>query len=151
MEQSWPWQSYPFPHLAGTVARFVHLRKQLDRRIFLNFGILSAVGGLAGALLNAYANSPALAIVFGGLLVFAAVSGLTGLAERMHFGRRTVWLAGALSGFLAGWSAIKVAFARPRFWASISGKKRSSPLLRPLRWLWMALVCPSISPSREKK
>jgi uncharacterized protein len=34
------------PHLVGTTARFVGLRRQLDRRVFLNFGILSAAGGL---------------------------------------------------------------------------------------------------------
>jgi len=90
------------PHLAGTAARFIGLRKKVDRRVFLNFGILSAVGGLAGALLNARAGSPALAIVFGCLLVFAALSGLTGFVDRMHFGRRTAWAAGALSGFFGG-------------------------------------------------
>lgn len=90
------------PHLAGTAARFIGLRKKVDRRVFLNFGILSAVGGLAGALLNARAGSPALASVFGCLLVFAAVSGLTGFVDRMHFGRRTAWVAGALSGFFGG-------------------------------------------------
>jgi uncharacterized membrane protein YfcA len=65
------------PHLAGTAARFIGLRKQLDRRIFLNFGLMSAAGGLPGALLNAHAGSPALGIVFGCLLIFAGISGLT--------------------------------------------------------------------------
>jgi len=70
--------------------------------VFLNFGILSAAGGLLGALLNARANSPALAIVFGCLLLFAGISGLTGFTDRMHFGRRMAWVAGALSGFFGG-------------------------------------------------
>jgi uncharacterized membrane protein YfcA len=90
------------PHLVGTTARFVGLRKKIDRSVFLNFGILSAAGGLAGALLNARAGSPALAIVFGCLLVFAAVSGLTGFVDRMRFGRKTPWGAGALSGIFGG-------------------------------------------------
>lgn len=90
------------PHLFAAAARFISLRKKLDTTIFLHFGILSAVGGLIGALLNARANSPALAIVFGCLLVFAAASGLTGFIDRMRFGRRTVWVAGALSGFFGG-------------------------------------------------
>jgi hypothetical protein len=90
------------PHLAGTAARFIGLRGQVDRRVFLNFGILSAAGGLTGALLNARAGSPVLAVVFGCLLVFAAVSGLTGLLDRRHFGRSTAWIAGALSGFFGG-------------------------------------------------
>ena len=90
------------PHLVATAARFVGLRQYLDRKVFINFGILSAVGGLLGALLNAWANSPALAIVFGCLLLFAGISGLTGLTNRMNFGRRTAWLAGMLSGFFGG-------------------------------------------------
>jgi len=53
-------------------------------------------------MLNAHANSPALTIVFGCLLVFAGASGLTGFVDRMHFGRRTAWVAGALSGFFGG-------------------------------------------------
>jgi uncharacterized membrane protein YfcA len=90
------------PHLAGTAARFFGLRRQVDRRVFLNFGILSAAGGLAGALLNARAGSPALSIVFGCLLVFGGISGLTGFVDRMRFGRRTAWVAGAISGFFGG-------------------------------------------------
>ncbi|PWT74622.1 MAG: hypothetical protein C5B46_03745, partial [Proteobacteria bacterium] len=76
--------------------------QQLDRRIFVHFGIMSAIGGLAGALLNAHAGSPALGIVFGCLLIFAGISGLTGLVDRMRFGPRAAWLAGALSGFFGG-------------------------------------------------
>jgi hypothetical protein len=90
------------PHLVATAARFIGLRRQLDRGVFLNFGILSSAGGLLGALLNARAANPALAIVFGCLLVFAAVSGLTGFIDRMHFGRPMAWVAGALSGFFGG-------------------------------------------------
>lgn len=90
------------PHLVGTTVRFVGLRKQVDRRVFLHFGILSAVGGLAGALLNTHAGNPALAMVFGSLLVFAALSGLTGLVDRMKFGRAAAWVAGSMSGFFGG-------------------------------------------------
>ncbi len=35
------------PHLVGTAARFIGLRKHIDKKVFLNFGILSAAGGLA--------------------------------------------------------------------------------------------------------
>lgn len=90
------------PHLVGTAIRFVRLRKHIDRRVFVNFGIFSAIGGLLGALLSARANSPALAVVFGCLLIFAGITGLFGLTERMRFGRRTAWIAGALSGFFGG-------------------------------------------------
>lgn len=90
------------PHLVATAARFWGLRRHVNRTVFLNFGILSAAGGLGGALLNARANSPALAIVFGCLLLFAGTSGLAGFTERVQFGRRMAWFAGALSGFFGG-------------------------------------------------
>ena len=38
------------PHLVGSAQRFWLLRRHVDRRVLLRFGIASAVGGLAGAL-----------------------------------------------------------------------------------------------------
>lgn len=90
------------PHVIATAVRFWGLRHALDRRVFIHFGILSAMGGLLGALLNGRVNSPALAIVFGCLLMFAGVSGLAGWTQRMRFGDKTAWVAGALSGFFGG-------------------------------------------------
>src|SRR3954469_15117499 len=58
------------PHLTATALRFWLLRKHVDRRLLWSFGLMSAAGGLAGALLHAYADNPALTIVFGGLLIF---------------------------------------------------------------------------------
>jgi uncharacterized membrane protein YfcA len=90
------------PHLVATAVRFVSLRKHLDRRVFWNFGLLSAAGGLAGALLNTYAASRALTIVFGCLLLLAGVTGLTQFWSRMRFGRPVAWIAGAASGLFGG-------------------------------------------------
>jgi uncharacterized membrane protein YfcA len=90
------------PHVIGTAARFVKLREHVDRGAFIRFGILSAVGGLLGALINARVNAPILSIVLGVLLVFAGLSGLFGLAERMHLGPRTAWVAGMVSGLFGG-------------------------------------------------
>lgn len=90
------------PHLVATAVRFYSLRGKVDLRVFWSFGILSAMGGLIGALLNAYANSPALSMVFGGLLIFAGISGLTGWVGKARLGRTTAALAGALSGFFGG-------------------------------------------------
>ncbi|HET7698967.1 MAG TPA: sulfite exporter TauE/SafE family protein [Vicinamibacterales bacterium] len=90
------------PHVAGTALRFWLLRSRLDRRIFVWFGATSAAGGLAGALLHAWASSRALAIVFGGLLLFVGCSELTGFMSRVRLGRRTAWFVGALSGLLGG-------------------------------------------------
>ena len=56
---------------------------------------MSAAGGLAGALLNVYADSPILTLVFAVLLIFTGISGLTGLAKRMRFKGWVGWIAGA--------------------------------------------------------
>src|SRR5213594_778810 len=72
------------PHLIGTFFRFVRLKRFVNRPVALTFGIASAIGGLLGAVLNAYASAASLAYVFGALLVFAGLHGITGLAERME-------------------------------------------------------------------
>lgn len=90
------------PHFVGTLQRFWILRRHVDRRVVLGFGLMSAVGGLAGALLHARASSRALGIVFGVLLLVAGISELTGWIARRRWGRKAAWVAGALSGLLGG-------------------------------------------------
>ena len=74
----------------------------VDRRVLWSFGITSAAGGLAGALLYGAASNRWLTILFGVLLLFAAASEITGLARRMRFRGWVAWVAGALSGMLGG-------------------------------------------------
>jgi uncharacterized membrane protein YfcA len=88
--------------VCGTALRFWLLHGHVDRRIFISFGVTSAAGGLAGALLYELVPVRMLSILFGGLLLFVAISELTGLMRRVHFGRRTATVAGALSGLLGG-------------------------------------------------
>jgi uncharacterized membrane protein YfcA len=90
------------PHVLGTALRFWMLRARVDRRIFLRFGLASAAGGLAGALLHGDATNRALGIVLGCLLLFAGISELTGLMHRVRLGRLGAWLAGVLSGAFGG-------------------------------------------------
>ncbi len=90
------------PHLLGTAVRFWRLRQFVDRALFLSFGIASAAGGLIGALLHGYANGPTLTLVFGALLLFPGVTGLTGPAQKMRFGRKAAYVAGAASGAFGG-------------------------------------------------
>lgn len=90
------------PHFVGSAQRFWILRRHVDRRVVLGFGITSAIGGLAGALLHAWVSSRALGVVFGLLLVLAGVSEMTGWIGRVRWGRRAAWIAGGVSGLLGG-------------------------------------------------
>jgi len=90
------------PHFVATAQRFWMLRSHVDRRVLAGFGVASAVGGLAGALVHARLSSRILAVVFGALLIAAGVAELTGWMERMRWGRRAAWVAGAISGALGG-------------------------------------------------
>jgi len=90
------------PHVIGTAIRFWTLRDKLDRHVLGTFGLMSALGGLAGALLHVYASSPALRIVFACILIFAGLGGVTGFTDRLRFGRVGAWAAGGVSGLLGG-------------------------------------------------
>jgi uncharacterized membrane protein YfcA len=70
--------------------------------VLRSFGLTSAAGGLAGAFLGTFMSSPILTAVLGVLLVFAGVTGVTGLASRMRFSGSVAWIAGAVSGVFGG-------------------------------------------------
>ena len=90
------------PHLVATAQRFWMLRAHVDRRVLLRFGIASAIGGLVGALVHARVSSRALAVIFGIVVILAGLSELSGWMRRVQWGRRSAWVAGALSGGLGG-------------------------------------------------
>ena len=90
------------PHAAATALRFWMLRRDVDATVVRTFGVMSAAGGLAGALLQQSAGSRALVVVFGGLLIFAGLTGITGLAARIRLSGTAGWIAGLLSGVFGG-------------------------------------------------
>src|SRR5918999_2785590 len=85
------------PHFVGSLIRFWFLRRHLDRQVLMEFGIASAVGGLAGALLHTRVSSPFLTFVFGGLLMLAGISELTGWMRRGDWAPAAGWGARPLS------------------------------------------------------
>jgi uncharacterized membrane protein YfcA len=89
-------------HFFGTALRFFLLRRSLNRRILLSFGLTSATGGLAGALLHNIIQSAVLTIIFGCLLILAGVLGLTGLSEKLSLKGIVAWIAGGTSGLFGG-------------------------------------------------
>lgn len=90
------------PHAVGTSIRFWRLRRHIDWAIVRSFGATSAAGGLTGALLNTWATSRTLELVFGSLLILAGASQVTGFAKRWRLRGGLAWLGGALSGFFGG-------------------------------------------------
>jgi uncharacterized protein len=90
------------PHLIGTFIRFWRLRASLDRAVLWRFGLTSAAGGFTGAMLNASASSPALAVVLGTLLVLVGAAQFTGRARRWRLRGGLAWVAGAVSGLFGG-------------------------------------------------
>ena len=90
------------PHVVGTAFRFWLLGARVDSRVLWSFGLTSAAGGLAGALLQARAGTSAVTVLFGSLLLFTAGAEVTGLARRMRFKGPAAWFAGGASGLLGG-------------------------------------------------
>src|SRR5437016_5825275 len=68
----------------------------------MTFGIASEIGELLGAVLKEYAQDSMLAYIFGALLVYAGLSGITGFAERMELKGMWRWVAGFVSAALVG-------------------------------------------------
>jgi uncharacterized membrane protein YfcA len=90
------------PHFVGTAVRFGMMRKHIDRAVLIEFGLMSAAGGLCGALLQATLAASFLSLLLGLLLLFAAIGTLSGLSRRIRFRGRAAWIAGVVSGFFGG-------------------------------------------------
>ncbi len=89
------------PHAAATAFRFWRLRTAVDWSVVRGFGVLSAIGGLAGALLYTRLGGRALTLALAGLLILTGISGLTGIMTRWN-PSRVAGLLGAVSGFFGG-------------------------------------------------
>lgn len=90
------------PHAVATAVRCWRLRAHIDWGVTLRFGLLSAAGGLGGALLYARLGATTLTGVLGGLLLLTAVAQLTGWSSRWHPQGPVVAALGLLSGFFGG-------------------------------------------------
>jgi uncharacterized membrane protein YfcA len=90
------------PHVIGTAQRLWLLRAHVDRRVLVGFGVTSAAGGLAGALLQSVAPGRGITIVFGPTLLAPGIAELTGWMRRGRWDRRAAWVAGLVSGLLGG-------------------------------------------------
>ena len=90
------------PHAVATALRCWRLRREIDWQVLKGFGILSSIGGLAGAFAYSQLDAVVLTRVLGGLLVLTAVAQLAGLETRWHPRGALVGVVGFASGFFGG-------------------------------------------------
>jgi uncharacterized membrane protein YfcA len=90
------------PHAVATAIRCWRLRRSIDWNVLKRFGVLSAIGGLAGALVYTTLDAGVLKRVLGGLLILTSIAQFSGLASRWHPKGATVALLGLGSGFFGG-------------------------------------------------
>lgn len=90
------------PHLAGGLLRGWKLRRSIDWPLIVRFGLVSAAGGIVGALAFASLAPALLARVLGALLVLTAVAGASDWSRRWKPQGAVAWILGALSGFFGG-------------------------------------------------
>jgi uncharacterized protein len=90
------------PHAAATALRCWRLRAEIDRRVLRGFGVVSAAGGLLGALFYARLGGRSLSIALGALLLLTAIAGVSGSMSRFHPRGGVVWLLGLVSGLFGG-------------------------------------------------
>ena len=90
------------PHFLGTSVRFWLLKNKVNRKILVRFGLLSAIGGLTGALLHSFFVSDLLQIIFAVMLISAGILGILQVTERVRLGNIGAAIAGLTSGFFGG-------------------------------------------------
>ena len=101
------------PHAVATIVRWWRLRADVDGPTFRQFGVASAVGGLAGAALQPFLGGTALTLLLATLLILA---GATELARRrVPIPPTPFWrlaggtLSGAFGGLVGNQGGIRAA------------------------------------------
>ena len=90
------------PHLIASGVRWLRLRRDVDRRVFVQFGIPSAAGGVAGALLQATLRSSLLTVLLGALILAAGATELLRRPIPLPQSPAATLVGGALSGLFGG-------------------------------------------------
>jgi len=90
------------PHVIATAVRCWRLRRAISWPVVRSFGVLSAAGGLAGALLYARVGSRAIEITLGVLLVATSVAALSDWTRKWKPNGIVAHALGFLSGLFGG-------------------------------------------------
>ena len=90
------------PHAAATALRCWRLRANIDWTVGRSFGLLSAAGGLIGALLYTRFSNAALTLTLGLLLLSTAIATIVDLPSRVRVGGAAIGVLGLLSGLFGG-------------------------------------------------
>jgi len=90
------------PHAIATAVRGWRLRHQIDWHVIRTFGVLSAVGAIAGALLYTRFTNRALTLILGVLLLATAIAGLSNWMRRWQPTPIAAGIFGFASGLFGG-------------------------------------------------
>jgi uncharacterized membrane protein YfcA len=90
------------PHLIATAVRFFRHRNWIDRAVLRRFGVPSAIGGIAGALLQEVFRSPALIFTLAILLILTGIANLSHGFGGWRPGGAAATMLGLLSGIFGG-------------------------------------------------
>lgn len=136
------------PHAAATALRCWRLRANVEWSVLRGFGLLSAAGGLAGALLYTRFSNDALTLTLGLLLLSTAFATLVDLPSRVGATGVVVGVLGLLSGLFGGLAgnqgglraAAMLSFALPpvRYVATATATAMLVDIVRTPIYVWRA-------------
>jgi uncharacterized protein len=90
------------PHAIATALRCWRLRASISWPVIKSFGVLSAVGGLTGALLYLQFSSHVLTLLLGALLIATSIAALTNWLGHLHPTGMAAQTLGFVSGLFGG-------------------------------------------------
>lgn len=90
------------PHAIATAVRCWRLRASIDWTVLRSFGVLSAIGGLSGALLYSRFDAVMLTRILGALLIATGIAAVTEWVKRIRPRGAGSYALGLISGFFGG-------------------------------------------------
>lgn len=89
-------------HLSGNIGRLFFFKKNINKDLFINFGIPSIILALIGALLVSQLSQSIFKFILGIFLIIFVLLSLLTHKIKLKLNKRNAILGGSLSGFFAG-------------------------------------------------